>query len=127
MCNFPLCKRHPQSNGYCIGHSIYASTHEVKPAKAIPKRSEKEKVTIAQLKKEYKQYLSKPGNLKCKIKSPVCIKEATCVNHTNGRGINVLNQKDWEPCCPPCNDYIEAHHEWAAERGHKKQRHKKTA
>lgn len=41
-CKFPGCKSHPQTNGYCIGHRIYAgaSTEAKKPYR-IPAKSAK--------------------------------------------------------------------------------------
>jgi hypothetical protein len=98
-----------------------------KPGKTrskIKKRSKKQKAIMKDLKLAYGPYLaSRPY---CLILSPVCTKKATCVNHKKGRGVNeVLDQRTWEPSCVPCNDYIEAHHEWAVENGHKISRHQK--
>lgn len=126
LCEFPGCKSYSRTGKYCIGHARIFGDKPA-PSKHLPiaKQSDKEKDIKKQLKKKYKVFLSQPENLLCAIKSPECTKLATCVNHTNGRGANVLNEEDWEPSCEHCNNYIEEHHQWAKERGHKKQRHKK--
>ena len=98
------------------------TTSEIKPLKAIPKESEKMKDVKYQLKKLYPIYIAKHPC--CNIQSPVCTKKATCVNHTKGRGENVLNQDDWEASCTACNGWIEEHHEVAAIADHKKSIHK---
>jgi hypothetical protein len=124
-CDWYGCTRHPEGTSkYCLFHKKMAGEpKEVKPVKSIEKQSENIKEVNKQLKKIYPVYLKlHPA---CNIKSPVCLKKATCVNHTRGRGANVLNQEDWEPSCIPCNGYIESHHAWAAERGHKKEQHTK--
>lgn len=93
----------------------------IKPQKGIQKRGEKMKAVVEVLKKLYPLYLKKRP--KCAINSPVCTKISTCVNHTEGRGENeILDQSTWEPSCQNCNLYVEEHHEWARENGHKKQR-----
>lgn len=96
-CKFPLCKRTAEKNGYCVGHRIYSDTVTVSPPKELPKRSDKQKAIITELKKLYKIFLAKPGNKVCKIKSPVCTKTAVTVNHIRRRGKNVFNQDKWEP------------------------------
>lgn len=124
-CLFPTCTRIAQSNGYCIGHSIYAATPVIKVLKEVNKVSDKMKVVKAELKKLYPIFLkSRPW---CAIKSPACTQKATVVHHDQGRGPNeILNQATWVACCPSCNEYVESHHAWAEERGFKKSRHKKN-
>lgn len=130
VCVFPGCKSYAVNSGYCIGHGKYYSGVSLKPQtekkpikKAPAKRSEKEKKVIKELKVRAAIFLAKPENHRCAIKSPVCKGKSVTVNHTRGRGANTLNEKDWEPACAPCNGYIEEHHEWAREHGHKKPRH----
>lgn len=89
-----------------------------KPKEAIAKRGEKMKDEMKEYKKEVKEYLAKEENEICLIQSPVCTKKAVCVNHKRRRGKNLRNQKDWEPSCAPCNNWIESHTAWAVENGH---------
>lgn len=125
ICLFLGCVRHPQKNGYCIGHAIYSDIPKERPApKPIPKRSEKMKGVMKELSKLYPAYLK--ANPVCNIQSPECTIKATCINHTRGRGHNqVLNQMTWEPSCTACNGWIERNHAIAEVAGHKKSRHKK--
>jgi len=86
-----------------------------------PRRTKKLAKRMRNLGKAYGPYLEK--NPVCVIQSPVCTYHATVVNHKQGRGDKVVMDQDtWEPCCPPCNDYIESHNEWAVEHGHKESR-----
>jgi hypothetical protein len=83
-----------------------------------PKRSDKMKDIVALLRKGYARFLKK--NPFCKIKSPVCTKVATVINHTRGRTEDViLDEAWWEASCPACNGYIEEHDAWARKHGHK--------
>ena len=101
------------------------------PSKGVPgkrpkikKRSKKQVKVMKDLKLAYGPYLEK--NPACVIQSPDCTRQATCVNHKKGRGVKeVLDQRTWEPSCNPCNLYIEVHHAWAVENGHKISRHQK--
>lgn len=124
VCNFPTCDRKPESTGWCIFHAIYSSSVSVKKAKPVKKESDSMKEIKRELKKLYPVFLAK--NPVCNIKSPVCTKVATCINHTRGREGNVLNVEDWESSCTACNGFIEQNHEWARKRGHKKERHSKV-
>ena len=131
MCTFFNCKIPAPEGKMCVGHNkLFGKTTAVATDKgkavAIPKRSDKMKKTIQDLKKKYKEFLSRPENQYCKIKFPGCTKVATVVNHDLGRGENVLNEHDWTACCPNCNGKIESDHAKAAEKGHKKQRHNKA-
>lgn len=96
-----------------------------KTGNRIKKRSKKQVKVIRELAKLYPIFLA--DRPLCKIQSPICTRNATVVNHDRGRGANVLNQKDWTECCPPCNGYIEENHDWAEARGFKKSRHKKIS
>lgn len=95
--------------------------------KRIKKRSKKKAKAMRQLGKINKELLGdKTSDIKllCEIRSPVCTMFATVLNHNAGRdGDQLLNKDDLARCCPPCNDYIESHHEWARVRGFKKRRH----
>lgn len=120
-CLFPTCTRKADPNGFCIFHKLYSDSVSVKPKKAVPKESDKMKSVKKELKKMYPVFLAK--NPECNIKSPVCTKKATVINHTRGREGNVLNVEDWESSCENCNRYIEEHHDWGRENNHKKPRH----
>lgn len=84
----------------------------------LSKRSEKMQEEMKLYKKQVTAYLSKEENQICLIQSTVCKKIAVAVNHKRRRGKNLRNEKDWEPCCAPCNLYIEEYPEWAIENGH---------
>lgn len=86
--------------------------------KRIPKRSEKSKDVMKEYKPIVIEYLERPENKDCKIKSPVCTGKATCVHHKKRRGQNLINEKYFEPSCGPCNSYIENHVSWALANGH---------
>ena len=123
-CLFPTCKSHAQSNGYCIGHRIYASGVSVKVPKALNKISEKRKDINQALRTIYPSFLAK--HPKCEIKSPECTKIATVIHHTKGRGPNeILDQTTWKSSCERCNGWIEENHAKAEEMGVKQSRHKK--
>jgi len=63
----------------------------------------------------------------CEIRSPVCTHIATCVHHVKGRAKDVvLDPMYHKASCTPCNDYVESHHAWAVEHGHKVSRHVKN-
>lgn len=116
-------KKMPESDKKMPDSAKNCTKPEKKPTKRINKQTKKIRAVNRKLKKAYPVFLASRPN--CEIESPVCARAATVVNHNRGRGNNVLNQKDWTPCCPPCNDYIESHHAWAEERGFKISRHKK--
>lgn len=115
-----IAKRHPEQEPKKVTARKFNADKFRKP---IAKRSEKTKVAITELKKLYPVFLS--TRTECEIKSPVCTKEATVVNHNKGRGPNeILDQSTWTACCTACNSYIESHHAWAEKRGFKISRHK---
>lgn len=98
----------------------------VKPAKKVPrqpiaKRSAKMKDIMKALKSAYGPYLK--AHAVCGINSPDCQGKASCIHHTEGRGIKVvLNQSTWMPACGPCNSWVENHDAEAREKGFKKSR-----
>lgn len=97
-----------------------------KKQKPIKKRNKKMAKKMRKLGKINKELLQ-DGTVSCGIQSPVCTYFAKVVNHNAGRvGDQLLNKEEMVACCQPCNDYIEAHHEWAEERGFKKKRHGPT-
>ena len=122
-CAFPMCTRHPQSNGYCISHRIYASGPVVKkPTPPIPKRSSKMKDVMKELAKLYGIFLAKPGNEYCKLRlDDRCNNLSQTVHHVRGRiGEQVFVQKDWLPSCSYCNTKLEAMDGEARKKGLKK-------
>ena len=122
-CSFPTCSRIAEKNGMCISHAKwYGTTSPVKAApKAIPKRSEKMKGVLKEVKKLYTIFLAKPDNQLCQIKAKGCTIKATVVHHVRGReGKQLSNTKDWMAVCPHCNGYVEANDGWARDRGFKK-------
>ncbi len=122
-CLFPTCKSHPQSNGYCVFHRIYANSTAVKVQLELPKESKKQRSIKAELKKQYPIFLAKPGNKYCKVKYEGCTKIATVVHHVVDRvGEQVFNQKDWLAVCPNCNLMVETNHAKAVKDGFKKSR-----
>lgn len=128
VCLFPTCQRHPEKNGYCIGHRIYAGTtfEKEKPA-SIAKRSEKMKENIKDLKKIYAELLSLPENKYCQLQLPGCTKIATVVHHTKGReGKQLKNQDDMMVSCSNCNITAEQNDAEAREKGIKKSKHDKN-
>lgn len=63
----------------------------------------------------------------CEIRSPDCTHLATCVHHVKGRAEDVVLDPEYhKACCSPCNHYVENHHAWAVENGHKVSRHAKS-
>jgi len=127
VCEFPGCKSHPQKNGYCIGHRIYAkeSVKEIEAKeKVIAKRSEKMKETMKELKKAYPLFLADPNNKYCKLKLEGCTIVATVVHHTRGRvGKMVFDQRFWLASCPSCNNKVEEKDAEAREKGLKLSKH----
>lgn len=121
-CSFPICKREATCGIYCYDHKRLMGTSDpVKKVAEVKKESDKMKDIKAILKKEYPKYLkTRPF---CSIKSPVCSKVATVVNHTRGRGRDeILDQSSWEPSCTHCNSYIEQHPDWGGGK-HKQSPH----
>jgi hypothetical protein len=128
-CQFPNCKRFcPEGERYCPGHkkmmlkgsASAAKKSAPKQKKPLKKRAGKMTKAIRQLKKIATAFLALPGNQVCQIQSPVCTKEATCVNHKKGRtGKLLLDTKYFQPSCGACNNYIEEKDAFGREGGHK--------
>ncbi|UXO94086.1 HNH endonuclease [Pseudanabaena phage Pan5] len=126
-CSFPNCKNNTVSGIYCIGHKRIMGETSVKPAKALPKRSEKQKEVIKELKKLYKQFFANPKNQKCRAKLSGCTKEATEVHHSKGRiGENATDPKTFVPLCHSCHRWVEENPEQAKELGLSKSRLSKS-
>jgi len=119
LCKFPGCKRHPQKNGYCIGHSIYgptASANNRSGYKVIKPKSEKRTESDKEYSKIVAELLKKSPM--CKVKSPVCTKKAQGAHHKQKRSPkNINDKKNLIECCNMCNNYIEEHPDWATENG----------
>lgn len=122
-CSFPNCSRHPQSNGYCVGHQAFASFKQVKVPKGLNKVADKRKEED----KEYKKIVAQMASTgkKCEIKSPVCTKVMEGLHHMKKRGKHYLDRKFLKRSCNPCNRYLEEHPDWAMENGHSVSKFKK--
>lgn len=67
----------------------------------------------------------KEGDGKCELKTPVCLKEATCIHHTEGKvGADYLDKSKWMRSCHPCNNWVEQNSAKAKELGLKKANYK---
>lgn len=127
-CKFPLCTRHAEDNGYCIGHRIYSGQkiETAKPtkmvkrqSKPIAKKSKRATKAAPGYRKFVAAYLARPENAYCKIQAPGCQMVATCINHKKRRyKATKMNEKYIEPTCSSCNTYIENNDAWARENGH---------
>lgn len=125
MCLFPLCRRHPDKNGYCLFHSQYAGySGEVAEEKAIDKKSEKQKKLDREYKKLVKQMLDE-NNL-CEMKTPVCTGIAEGLHHMKRRGVNLMNRKYLKRSCNACNGWAEKNPLKALELGISVKVHTKT-
>jgi hypothetical protein len=97
-----------------------------KKKKRINKVGEDRKATNKILKNECYPMVLKRDPI-CKIQSPVCTRISTVVNHTEGRGKDViLDVNKMEGCCPPCNGFIEEHPNFNGGQHKKPRHHKKT-
>lgn len=125
VCLFPTCQRHPEKNGYCIGHRIYAGTSvEKEKPTPIAKRSDKMNEAMKGLKKQYAEYLVKPENKYCQLKMEGCNKIATVVHHTRGRtGKLLTDEQHWLPSCENCNIKVEQKDGEARDKGLKKSKY----
>lgn len=114
----PLCPFCTETTT-CFRHKDKNSPKEVKPKKAISKKSDKQKEIDKELKKLYPVFLAEKKFI-CEIQSPECTKTAVCVHHKKGRGINeVLDVETFMASCGACNGYVESHDAWAREKGFK--------
>lgn len=89
----------------------------------MSQRSEKMKGIISALRPLYDKFLA--DRPICEIRSEDCTGQATCVHHTEGRGVNqILDNSKWKACCSACNLWCETHHAEAEDKGMKVSRHK---
>lgn len=125
-CQFPNCVNNAIDEVHCIGHAkmLAEPDLEQKARKGIRPMSVKTEHLMKTLQVRKKAYLAKEENKICLIQSVECTKDATTINHKKRRGINLLEEKYWEPCCKKCNIYIEQHHAWAVQNGHLQSVHK---
>ena len=133
-CKFPNCSRHAETNGFCVGHKIYAgssskeNTEPAKPyqrQKPLPKVSPKRKKEQRIYRKQVKTAIQKDP--RCKIKSPVCTGEAQGLDHKQKRSpANFLDPNNQVPACNACNRYKEENPKWAEANGHSISRFKKA-
>lgn len=108
VCAFPICNRHPESNGFCISHKIYAGEKfEAPKVKVIPKKSDKRIDADRVYAKQRLKFLKK--NPFCKAGLTGCTKVAEDVHHKKGRvGDNYLDEKTWLSVCRSCHTIIES-------------------
>jgi hypothetical protein len=106
-CVFPNCS-FTGSPEYCFRHKPKNSPKEVKPKKAIAKKSDKQKEIDKELKKLYPVFLALPENERCQLKLKGCLDKANVVHHVRSRiGQQVFEVKDWLASCAPCNNALE--------------------
>lgn len=123
-CQFPLCKRMAETNGYCFLHRQYSGySGEVKEKTVISKKSEKQEKLDREYKKIVKEMLGVDD--RCELKTPVCIGRATGLHHMKRRGVNLLNRKYLKRSCDPCNGWVEKNPIKAIELGLSKKVHVK--
>jgi hypothetical protein len=115
ICQVEACSRPVFGGGYCKYHQYHRRKEGQKNPKTTRERLDKKYFELR------KKFLD--TNKRCMINSPECTQEATCVHHTRGRGIYMLMVETWMPSCKRCNNYVEAHDEWARENGYKKSRY----
>lgn len=95
------------------------------PKKRIKPRGKKQAKKMRELAKINKEMLRDPTEV-CEIQAPGCTYFATVLNHNEGRiGDNLLDRTKMAKCCPPCNDYIEKHPDFAGGKFKKPRHHKK--
>lgn len=100
FCLVDTCNKPVFGGGYCKNHQYKR------------KKSDKQKSY------ETESKLFRSEGTKCEIKSPVCVGAIQGTHHKKGRiGNNLLDKKHWMRACNPCNDYCEAHPNWAKENG----------
>ena len=90
-----------------------------KDKKPLKKRGDKMKAVMAELKKLYPIFLR--THPRCEIQGPDCLGEATCIHHSEGRGLmQIKKQSSWIPSCGPCNNWVEKDDKKARALGLKK-------
>jgi len=90
ICAFPCCTRHPQANGFCIGHKDYGSTVAKAKPKGIAPKSEKK---LATEKMEKEQRGDDPTKLQ-KWYSEIMLKEEPICWETK-EVIDKEDEKGW--------------------------------
>lgn len=101
---------------------IIQKEEKPKPEPIAP-RSEKMIEAFKGYKKQVKAFLSRPENLRCKIKMACNGAVAECVHHVAGRtGDKLKDESDWMPACQKCNLWVEENDAAAREKGLKKTR-----
>lgn len=111
-CNWPRF-----GGGYCKYHQ---NIRKDKSPRKIRYYSEKRsKINRSEYAPKARQYIIDHPD--CNIKSEVCTGASQCVNHIKGKATIalLLDSNHWEASCFACNNWIEANHAWANERGHK--------
>lgn len=117
ICQVDGCGNRVWGKGYCARHQYMRV--DKKPRRIATysdKRKELNKLYDAEARLYRKEHPD------CAIKSPVCTKRTQGVHHIKGRGKYLLDKTTWEPACNACNAYVERHHQWAIENGHKQSR-----
>lgn len=125
-CKFPTCERHPEKNGYCIGHRIYAGEQQVKePKKQIARQSEKRK-------EDHKAYLKIVKEMmkvsdRCDIKEVGCTGKATGLHHKKKRSpATLLDKTLLIRACNNCNLWVENNPQEAIDKGYSVSKHIKN-
>lgn len=133
-CKFPGCPRHPEKNGYCVGHRIYApGAAPKKPAgpgpdqkkkfPRIARRAKKHAASDREYVKLVREMLAE--NPYCELVTPECTGIAQGLHHMKGRGVHLLTRKFLKRACNACNGYVERHPAYALEKGLSVSRHTK--
>jgi hypothetical protein len=116
-CSVEECDQLVWGMGYCKRHQYLRTDKKQKPiAPYSSKRKEENKVYDLEARK------FREDNPVCAINSPHCTHRTQGVHHKRGRGKYLLDKSTWEPACNPCNHYVEVHHQWAIDNGHKESR-----
>ncbi|SHN42300.1 hypothetical protein SAMN05216311_114171 [Chitinophaga sp. CF418] len=116
-CNASSCIGPVFSKGFCRFHQYLRND---KKAKRIRQFSiKRERINRREYQPQARQFVI--DNPVCNIRSPVCSYHAECVNHRKGKDTIklLLDMSFWEASCFLCNNWIEANHQWAVDRGHK--------
>lgn len=126
VCKFPCCFRHPEKNGYCIGHKIYAGESNTTAApkqKTIAKVSEKRKGVNKEYRLIVKDMLKTNPN--CEIKEVGCTGKAQGLHHKQKRlPSNITDRNNLMRACNSCNTWVENHPQEAIEKGLTISKHK---
>jgi len=115
-----LCPYAPNpKSGYCFKHESIHGIKHTGNKKPINKVAEKRKAVnrnLAKIVAEMKKNIEI-----CSIKSPVCNGLVQTANHIQKRlPNNIDDPNNLEPCCYPCNGFVENFPDWARENGHNK-------